>query len=58
MVQMNYIDSNYISIEYLQKALIEKKYKGELSSDSIEVWWQILADWRRENERKSSEKQD
>lgn len=55
---MNYIDSNYISIEYLQKALIEKKYKGELSSDSIEVWWQILADWRKENERKSSEKQD
>ena len=50
---MNFIDSEYIRIDYLQKALIEKKYKGELSSDSIEVWWEILADWRRENERKS-----
>ena len=47
---MNLIDKEYISIEYLQKELIEAKYKGELSSDSIEVWWKILADWRRENE--------
>ena len=58
MVQMNNIDSNYISIEYLQKELIEAKYNGDLSNESIEVWWKILADWRRENERKSSEKKD
>lgn len=55
---MNNIDINYISIEYLQKELIEAKYNGDLSNESIEVWWKILADWRRENERKRSEEKD
>ena len=55
---MNLIDRDYIDIEFLQKELIEAKYKGDLTNESLQVWWKILADWRRENERKSSEKQD
>lgn len=55
---MNNIDINYISIEFLQKELIEAKYNGDLSNESIEVWWQILSNWRRENERKRSEEKD
>lgn len=55
---MNYIDSNYISIEFLQKELIEAKYKGDLSNESIEVWWKILAKWRGENERKGISEKD
>lgn len=55
---MNLIESNYISIDFLQKELIEAKYRGDLSNESIEVWWQILADWRMKNERKRSEKKD
>lgn len=44
------ISQNFIDLRWLQKELIEREYNGELKTDSIKVWWEILAKWRRENE--------
>jgi len=55
---MNLIDKDYIDIEFLQKELIEAKYKGDLTNESLQVWWKILAKWREMNERKGLSEKD
>lgn len=51
---MNLIARDFIPIEWLQKELIEAKFRGEMK-DSIELWWKILAKYRREKENDDSD---
>lgn len=48
---MTYLDRKYIDIKWLQKKLVDKLYDGEITHNTMQIFIDLIADWRTENER-------
>ena len=48
---MNLINKDYISIKWLQQALVDMLYNREITHEVMEVFIKLIAKWRRENEK-------
>lgn len=48
---MTYLNKKYIDIKWLQKKLVDKLYDGEITHNTMQVFIDLIADWRTENER-------
>ena len=45
------IESDYIQIDWMRKELYEKLYKREINYDTLKVYIDLLAKWRRRCEK-------
>lgn len=51
---MTYLDRKYIDIKWLQKKLVDKLYDGEITHNTMQIFIDLIADWRTENERNAT----
>ena len=51
---MTYLNKKYIDIKWLQKKLVDKLYDGEITHNTMQVFIDLIADWRTENERNAT----
>lgn len=51
---MTYLNKKYIDIKWLQKKLVDKLYDGEITHNTMQIFIDLIADWRTENERNAT----